>query len=117
MRQALTVERFYPHPPAAVWRALTDPELLARWLMPNDIAPIVGHEFTFTTTPRPGFDGIVHCTVLAADVERRLVISWRSSSGLDAAAGLARAIRPAVAGRTEFPGGRRWRARGRRAGR
>jgi len=83
MRQALTVERFYPHPPAAVWRALTDPELLARWLMPNDIAPIVGHEFTFTTTPRPGFDGIVHCTVLAADVERRLVISWRSSSGLD----------------------------------
>jgi uncharacterized protein YndB with AHSA1/START domain len=45
-----------------VWRALTDSDLLARWLMPNDFRPVPGHRFSFRTTPRPGqgFDGVVH---------------------------------------------------------
>ena len=40
------------HPPEKVWRALTDPELLAEWLL-----PVVGFElrpgaaFTFSTQP------------------------------------------------------------------
>ena len=25
--------------------------------MPNDFRPMVGHRFTFTTEPQPGFDG------------------------------------------------------------
>ena len=83
MTEAVELERFYPHPPAAVWRALTDAELLAQWLMPNDIAPVVGHSFTFTTKPVAEFDGVVHCTVLEVDVEHRLAFSWRSNSGLD----------------------------------
>ncbi|UQU65832.1 SRPBCC domain-containing protein [Couchioplanes caeruleus] len=29
-----------------VWRALTEPELLARWWATGDIKPIVGHRFT-----------------------------------------------------------------------
>ncbi|MEQ4718480.1 SRPBCC domain-containing protein [Nonomuraea sp. B19D2] len=43
-----------------MWRALTEPELVARWLMPNDFKPQVGHRFTFTTEPKPqvGFDRI-----------------------------------------------------------
>ena len=32
----IEIDRTYPHPRERVWRALTDPELLARWLMPND---------------------------------------------------------------------------------
>jgi uncharacterized protein YndB with AHSA1/START domain len=28
------------------------PDLLARWLMPNDFRPVVGHAFTFVTDPR-----------------------------------------------------------------
>jgi uncharacterized protein YndB with AHSA1/START domain len=60
-----------------VWRALTEPALLERWLMPNDIAPTVGHRFTFRTAPAPGFDGVVHCEVVEADEPRRLVYTWR----------------------------------------
>jgi uncharacterized protein YndB with AHSA1/START domain len=47
--------------------------------MPNDFRPAVGHAFTFRTDPRPGagFDGVVHCEVLALEPERRLCISWR----------------------------------------
>lgn len=75
----IEVDQFLAHPPAKVWRALTDPELLARWLMPNDFQPVVGHRFTFRTEPRPahGFDGIVHCEVLDLDPERLLRIAWR----------------------------------------
>jgi uncharacterized protein YndB with AHSA1/START domain len=45
--------------------------------MPNDIAPIVGHSFTFRTDPAPGFDGLVHCQVEVAQAPSRLVYSWR----------------------------------------
>jgi uncharacterized protein YndB with AHSA1/START domain len=60
-----------------VWRALTEPEFLERWLMPNDIAPRVGHRFTFRTQPAPGFDGLIHCEILEAVAPERLVYSWR----------------------------------------
>jgi uncharacterized protein YndB with AHSA1/START domain len=69
-------EAFYPHPRELIWRALTEPDLLADWLMANDIAPVVGRQFTFRMKPQPGFDGVVHCKVLEADPPRRLVYSW-----------------------------------------
>lgn len=74
---AIREERVYPHPRERVWRALTDRELLGRWLMPNDFEPQVGHRFTFRTEPGPGFDGIVHCEVLELVEPERLVISWK----------------------------------------
>jgi uncharacterized protein YndB with AHSA1/START domain len=74
---SIRLTRTYPHPPAAVWHALTDATLLGRWLMPNDFEPRVGHRFTFRTEPGPGFDGIVHCEVLALEPGRRMVWSWR----------------------------------------
>ncbi|MCW3840656.1 SRPBCC domain-containing protein [Micromonospora yasonensis] len=76
---AIAVDQFLAHPPAKVWRALTDSDLLARWLMPNDFRPVPGHRFTFHTTPRPaqGFDGIVHCEVLELDAPHRLRWAWR----------------------------------------
>jgi uncharacterized protein YndB with AHSA1/START domain len=77
--RTVRVDEFLAHPPARVWRALTDPALLAKWLMPNDFRPLVGHEFRFLTDPRPnaGFDGVVHCRVLDIEPERLLRISWR----------------------------------------
>ncbi|WP_131739267.1 SRPBCC family protein [Actinomadura roseirufa] len=81
---SIEVDEFLPHPPAKVWRALTDPALLGRWLMPNDFRPVVGHRFTFTTRPIPsaGFDGTIPCRVLDLDEERLLRISW-NGGGLD----------------------------------
>jgi uncharacterized protein YndB with AHSA1/START domain len=73
---SIRVETIYAAPIGAVWRALTDPEELASWLMPNDFQPVVGHQFTFRTHPAPGFDGIVHCEVLEVELERRLSYSW-----------------------------------------
>ena len=82
---AIETDAFFPHPPAAVWRAITDPALLARWLMPNDFAARVDHRFTFRTAPVPGagFDGVVHCEVLDLQPETLLKISWRGGQGLN----------------------------------
>jgi uncharacterized protein YndB with AHSA1/START domain len=74
------------YPPAKVWRALTEPALLAQWLMANDMRPSVGHSFRFTQEPTPWWDGIVHCEILESEPPRRLRYSWRSgpeSSPLD----------------------------------
>jgi len=78
--QSIVVEYDLPYPPEKVWRALTEPQLLAAWLMPNDIKPQVGHRFAFKAAPVPGWDGIVHCEVLMVEPHRRLRYSWRSGS-------------------------------------
>ncbi|GAA2209230.1 SRPBCC domain-containing protein [Nonomuraea monospora] len=76
--RAIRLDQFVAHPPAKVWRALTEPGLVARWLMPGDFKAEVGHRFTFTTQPRKqvGFDGIVYCEVLRVEPEKLLRISW-----------------------------------------
>jgi uncharacterized protein YndB with AHSA1/START domain len=43
--RSVVVERDIPHPPEKIWRALTQPHLIAEWLMKNDFAPTVGHRF------------------------------------------------------------------------
>jgi uncharacterized protein YndB with AHSA1/START domain len=80
--QSICVEYELPHPPAKVWRVLTEPELLGSWLMENDIRrpPVVGHAFTFKAPPMPGWDGVVHCEVLEVDAPRRLRYSWRGGA-------------------------------------
>jgi uncharacterized protein YndB with AHSA1/START domain len=78
--KTIVVEYEIKRPPAAVWRALTEPQLLARWLMENDIRAEVGHCFTFRAPPIAGWDGIVQCEVLEVDPPRRLRYSWRGGS-------------------------------------
>lgn len=75
-KRDLVFTRVYQHSPARVWRALTEREALARWLMDNDFEPIVGHRFQFRTDPAPGFDGIVNCEVLAVEPPRFLSYTW-----------------------------------------
>jgi uncharacterized protein YndB with AHSA1/START domain len=78
--QSITVEYELAHPPAKVWRALTDSKLVESWLMPNDLVPVVGHRFTFRARPIPGWDGICHCEVLEVKPDERLSYTWRGGS-------------------------------------
>jgi uncharacterized protein YndB with AHSA1/START domain len=71
------VERQIPYPPEKIWRALTQPHLLADWLMKGDFAPVVGHEFKFTADW-----GAVDCKVLAINPPTTLSYTW-SAYGLD----------------------------------
>ncbi|MCP2256569.1 putative conserved protein YndB, AHSA1/START domain [Streptoalloteichus tenebrarius] len=77
----IRVDQFLAHPPAKVWRALTEPELIAKWLMPGDFRLEVGHRYTMRGTPMPGtgFSGTVHAEVLAFEVERMLRVAWRDA--------------------------------------
>lgn len=74
--EALIIERSLPHAQDKVWRALTQSELMADWLMPNDFEPVVGKHFTLRTDPTPHWNGIVTGEVLAVEPMSRLVYKW-----------------------------------------
>ncbi|MFV9456270.1 SRPBCC family protein [Rhodococcus sp. NM-2] len=68
----ISVDQFIAAPPAKVWRALTEPELLARWWAAGDIAATVGHRFHLDM---PGW-GAVPCEVVEVEPERRFVYTF-----------------------------------------
>lgn len=78
----IEIEEFLPHPPAKVWQALTEPRLIARWLMENDFQAVVGHRYQMRGIPVPavGFSGLVASEVLEMDAGKRLRISWRDAN-------------------------------------
>lgn len=71
---AITSDEYFDHPPARVWRALTDPAMMRRWFMDCDFKPELGHRFTLDM----GQWGTTHCEVLALEPERLLKISWQN---------------------------------------
>ncbi len=74
--RAVVVEREFDHPPEKLWRALTDPDLVAAWLMKNDFRPEVGHTFTLNGE----WGGDLDCEVLAVEPHHRLAYSWNFES-------------------------------------
>jgi uncharacterized protein YndB with AHSA1/START domain len=62
-----------------VWRALTEPELVSKWLMSTDMRARVGQAFTFRSTPMPWWDGIVNCEITEIEPQKRLAYTWRSN--------------------------------------
>jgi uncharacterized protein YndB with AHSA1/START domain len=78
MTKRLRKQVHYPHPPESVWLALTEPDALAEWLMPNNFRPEAGATFRFHVDAMPGFSGITECRVLEVDPPRRLVYTWQS---------------------------------------
>ncbi len=78
MQNRIELEQTYSFPAERVWRALTDSEAIARWLMPNDFHPKVGHKFKFQAKPAPGWDGVIESEVIELDEPRKLVYTWNS---------------------------------------
>lgn len=74
--RSVVIEREIPYPPERIWRALTQGELLNEWLMENDFQPIVGHKFTFRSTPRPNITVVIECEVLVVEPNARLSYTW-----------------------------------------
>jgi uncharacterized protein YndB with AHSA1/START domain len=56
----VVVECDLPEPPEKVWRALTEPELVAEWLTPDD-------------------DAAIECEVIEAQPNRLVRYSWRDA--------------------------------------
>ena len=70
--RSVVIEREIPHPPEKIWRALTQPHLIAEWLMRNDFNPVVGHRFNL----RGDWGGVLDCEVLAVEPNRTLSYTW-----------------------------------------
>jgi uncharacterized protein YndB with AHSA1/START domain len=75
--RSVVVEREVAYPPEKIWRALTQPHLIAEWLMKNDFEPVVDHRFTLS-----GDWGAAECEVRAIEPNKRLVYTW-SAMGLE----------------------------------
>jgi uncharacterized protein YndB with AHSA1/START domain len=73
---SVVVERELPFPPEKIWRALTQPHLIAEWLMKNDFAPVVDHRFSLRMDPQPNWNGVVDCQVLVVEPNKTLSYTW-----------------------------------------
>ena len=69
--RTVVIERAIAFPAEKIWRALTQPHLIAEWLMKNDFQPVVDHQFKFR-----GDWGAVDCQVLAVEPNKSLSYSW-----------------------------------------
>jgi uncharacterized protein YndB with AHSA1/START domain len=82
--ESITFEFDLHHSPEKVWRALTDPVLLAEWLLPVvDLKLEPGAAFTLRTQPYPGWDGIVNCRILEIEAPKKISYTWVVGFGLD----------------------------------
>ena len=69
--RSVVVEREMPYPPEKIWRAHTQPHLIAEWLMKNDFKPVVGHRFDLRADW-----GAVGCQVLELEPNKTLSYTW-----------------------------------------
>jgi uncharacterized protein YndB with AHSA1/START domain len=77
-KQTVQLEKIYSHPPGRVWQALTDPQALAQWLLPNSFQPRPGHRFRFTRRSSGGKSEKVQCQVVEVEAPRRLAYTWQA---------------------------------------
>jgi uncharacterized protein YndB with AHSA1/START domain len=68
---SVVVEREVPFAAERIWRALTQPHLIAEWLMQNDFQPVVGHSFNLRTAW-----GAIDCQVREVEPQRALSYTW-----------------------------------------
>lgn len=71
-RGKIQLSKFIQHPPAKVWRALTESAIVAKWWAAGDVRAVVGHRFTLDMGPW----GQQSCEVIAVEHERLLSYSF-----------------------------------------
>lgn len=76
--QQIVVDEVFPHTLDVVWKTLTTPEMMARWLRmePKGFRAAVGTRFTYQTTPAGAWDGVIRCEVLEVEPLERLSYAW-----------------------------------------
>lgn len=81
---AIAFEIELRHTPAKVWRAITDPVLLAEWLLPVVEGTLEkGAAFTLQGPVMPGWDGKVACRILESEPQKKLSYAWVVGFSLD----------------------------------
>jgi uncharacterized protein YndB with AHSA1/START domain len=70
--RSVIIEREIAHPPEKIWRALTQPHLIAEWLMQNDFKLAVGHRFNL----RGDWGGVLDCEVVSIEPNKSLSYTW-----------------------------------------
>ncbi len=84
MSESIAFEFDLAHSPQKVWRALTNPALLAEWLLPvveGALEP--GARFRFEAPPQPGWDGSVNCRMLEIEPLEKLSYTWVVGDAID----------------------------------
>ncbi|WP_084534637.1 SRPBCC family protein [Nocardia yamanashiensis] len=72
---AVEIGGFFAQPLEEVWRALTVPDLLERWLMrPNRMIAAAGTDFVFVMPSH--LENPIECEVLAFEPREQLTYSW-----------------------------------------
>lgn len=77
--QQIVVDEVFPHTLDVVWKTLTLPGMMDRWIRmePVGFKATVGTRFTYQTTPAGEWDGVIHCEVLEVAPLERLSYSWK----------------------------------------
>jgi uncharacterized protein YndB with AHSA1/START domain len=80
MRLDVSMEEMFPVPVARVWHALTDSQMISRWLMTtHDFQPEVGARFTLRGEAQASCHGQVECEVVELSPPDRMVWSWSNA--------------------------------------
>ena len=75
----IIIDEVFPHTLDVVWKTLTTPAMMGRWLRMEStgFSPTVGTRFTYQTTPAGEWDGVIACQVLEVTPNQRLAYSWK----------------------------------------
>ena len=75
---SIVIDEVFPHKAEVLWKAITNGDLMGRWMMkPTGFEPVVGNRFTFQTTPAGKWDGFIRCEVLEVAPLERFAFAWR----------------------------------------
>lgn len=76
--EAFVIERAYPAPVAAVWKAITDKDEMKNWyFVLQEFKPEVGFEFQFSGGPDENRQYLHLCKITEATVEKKLAYTWK----------------------------------------